>query len=225
MAKINPILVQQDINKFSNRINSVTIKKNQSSGFCMGERYEPSQWPSNDTISLISSGKKTVKNVLDTPNPQYHFHQEKIQGRAVSFPRELRLENERFRSPGPIYSIEKAVDLIYPHHSSPRLDCSGRELLGSIYWDQFNLKSAGNYYNGQEAYLNHTTAPAAIASTSVVLPPKDDSKRTKSMKEQIERNMNPITPLLVCREENQGKDLEKGYHRSHHRNANKKGLL
>lgn len=225
MAKINPVLVQQDISKFSERINQATIKKNQSSGFCLGERYEPSQWPSNDTISLVSNGKKTTKNVLDSPNPQYHFRREPVKGRAVSFTRELRLENDRSRSPGPIYSVEKASNLVYPHHSSPRLDCSGRELLGSIYWDQFNLKSAGNYYHGQEAYLNHTTAPAAIPSSSAVLPPKEDSKRTKSMKEQIERNMNPITPLLMSREENLGKDFEKGYHRSHHRSANKKGLL
>lgn len=224
MAKINPVLVQQDINKFSNRLNQAQIKKNQSAGFCLGERYEPSQWPSNDTISLVSSGKKTTKNVLDTPNPQYHFHREPIKGRAVSFPRELRLENGRSRSPGPIYSVEKASNLVFPHHSSPRLDCSGRELLGSIYWDQFNLKSAGNYYHGLESYLNHTTAPAAIPSTSVVLPPKEDSKKTQSMKQQIERNMNPITPLLVCRDESLGKDLEKGYHRSHHRNINKKAL-
>jgi hypothetical protein len=115
------------------------------------------------------------------------------------------------------------MQAVYPHHAATRLDCSGRVLLGSVYWDQFNLKSAGNYYHGQESYLNHTTAPAALPSPSILFPPKEDSQRTISMKRQIDQNLNPITPLVKVRSTGQASEERIGYHRSHHRN--KKGML
>lgn len=129
------------------------------------------------------------------------------------------------RSPGPIYDVSKSTQAVLPHHPISSLDCSGRVLLGSIYWDQFNLKSAGNYYHGQEAYLNHTTAPAALPSPTPVFPPKEDSKKTRSMKEQVRKNLNPITPLVHTRSDgtSQVKEKDGYYHRSHHRG--KKSLL
>lgn len=135
---------------------------------------------------------------------------------------------ERPRSPGPIYDVAKSSQAVLPHHPISSLDCSGRALLGSIYWDQFNLKSAGNYYHGQEAYLNHTTAPAALPSPSPIFPPKQDSQRTRSMRDQVDKNLNPITSLVESRSgssQGQGKEKERTayFHRSHHRG--KKGLL
>jgi hypothetical protein len=96
MAKIDPELVQHDIQKFSERMNRATRTNEQHQiGFSHGERYEPSQWPSADTVSL-ASGKKSERNVLDTPNPHYHFRREPIKGRAVSFPKEQRMPNGLF---------------------------------------------------------------------------------------------------------------------------------
>jgi hypothetical protein len=52
------------------------------------------------------------------------------------------------------------------------LNSAGRGLQGSIYYDGFILQSSGNYYLGNEAYLNHTSNRAAQPSPSVALPPK-----------------------------------------------------
>lgn len=134
------------------------------------------------------------------------------------------------RSPGPIYTLSDSTQAVYPRHSIPKLNCSGRTLPGSIYWDQFNLKSAGNYYHGQEAYLYHTTSPAALPSPTPLFPPKEDSLRTSSMRLQVDQNLNPITPLVSLRSNSQstkkshgGEVTGAGYHRSHHRV--KKGML
>jgi hypothetical protein len=91
MAKIDPALVQQDINRFSDRMSKSKISQSHNQiGFGHSDRYEPTQWPSNDTVSL-ASGKKSERNLLDSPNPHFHFHREPIKGRAVSFPREERM--------------------------------------------------------------------------------------------------------------------------------------
>lgn len=91
MAKIDPVLVQQDINKFSDRMSKPKISKSQNQiGFGHSDRYEPGQWPSNDTVSL-ASGKKTERKILDSPNPHFHYHREPTKGRAISFPKEARM--------------------------------------------------------------------------------------------------------------------------------------
>lgn len=103
-------------------------------------------------------------------------------------------------APDTLCDLNEASRAVMRSRGSPRLDTSGRDLYGSIYWEQFSLKSAGNYYNGNEAYLNHTTAPAAIPSISVCLPPRSESPTALTKKEAIRINKDPITKIRRARE-------------------------
>ena len=102
--------------------------------------------------------------------------------------------------PDTICDLNKASRCVQRSSGSPRLDTSGRELYGSIYWEQFSVKSAGNYYYGNEAYLNHTTAPAAIPSISIHLPPRVASPFELKKRETIETNKDPITLIKKIRQ-------------------------
>jgi hypothetical protein len=84
----------------------------------------------------------------------------------------------------------------------------GRTLAGSIYYDEFNLKSHGNYYHANEAYLNHTTAPAARVSTSAVMEPK---KGADSVVDQWALSVKSATdPMKVLKDIRAGKKTKKG---------------
>lgn len=102
--------------------------------------------------------------------------------------------------PDTICDLNEASRAVMRSRGSPRLDTSGRNLYGSIYWEEFSLKSAGNYYNGHEAYLNHSTAPAAIPSMSVTLPPRAESPLAQAKRESIETNKSPMMKIHLARE-------------------------
>lgn len=76
------------------------------------------------------------------------------------------------RSPGPIFNVDRAMRTQSADRKHAHLDTSGRNLYNSIYYEGFSLQSSGNYYHGIEAYLGHTSFPAAIPSVAVKLPPK-----------------------------------------------------
>jgi hypothetical protein len=85
--------------------------------------------------------------------------------------------------------------------SSPLLDGSGRQIIGSIYHDQFSAKSPGNYYHSNEAFFTYSTAPAAVPGISVTFPPKYDSMQSIRKRNQIITNTSPMNQLRVSREE------------------------
>eukprot|EP00602_Paraphysomonas_sp_CaronLab_P001434 CAMPEP_0185028616 /NCGR_PEP_ID=MMETSP1103-20130426/14430_1 /TAXON_ID=36769 /ORGANISM="Paraphysomonas bandaiensis, Strain Caron Lab Isolate" /LENGTH=252 /DNA_ID=CAMNT_0027563085 /DNA_START=376 /DNA_END=1134 /DNA_ORIENTATION=+ len=198
LGKIDPQIVEKDISKFSKRMTKAKEKKHKGASFSVGDKYDPSMWPSADTVSLVSGRSNGRKSRgFEIPGPKYVRHANP-NVRCFSFPKDKRIPEERPRSPGPIYFPK--VETVAPRHSSPRLDFSGRDIYGGIYWEQFSLKSAGNYYHGNEAYLNHSTAPAAIPSMSVTLPPKEENLSMKNRREQVMTNQNPITQLKRVRD-------------------------
>jgi hypothetical protein len=93
MAKIDPVLVQKDISKFTDRMISAKEKKESGkAGFSIGARYDPSQWPSDDTVSLVSgkSHPNGLSYKLSTPGPKY-FQETPKNAPSHLFTRERRM--------------------------------------------------------------------------------------------------------------------------------------
>ena len=114
------------------------------------------------------------------------------------------LLSEKVRSPGPVFDTTNAYEAILTKHSTPMIGAAGRSLLGSIYYDQFNLKSHGNYYYSKEAYLEHTTAPAARLSSTCALPPKI---RNSSVDDQVEIARARRSPMKALKDIREGKKV------------------
>ena len=114
------------------------------------------------------------------------------------------LHVEKPRSPGPVFDTTSAYEAILTKHSTPLIGATGRTLAGSIYYDEFNLRSHGNYYHANEAYLNHTTAPAARISTSAVMRPKGRDRDSGADK-QSEMFRDPKNPMTLLRDARAGK--------------------
>lgn len=105
IAKIDPALVQRDIQKFSQRKERATkIHEQNPVSFGHSERYEPAQWPSNDTVSLASGRKgNNERNLFNFSSPHYYNHRESsslspFHGKAYSFAREPRMPTGEFFS-------------------------------------------------------------------------------------------------------------------------------
>ena len=102
---------------------------------------------------------------------------------------------ERPRSPGGIYEIKPVAK----RAPSPCLSNSGRQLAGSIYSDQFNLKSSGNYYQSLEAYL---TRSSTCVHSSILLPPtfeQEKRSKTRAKLERVNFNRNPMAKVMLAR--------------------------
>lgn len=98
IAKIDPVLVQKDMHKYSERRERASKLHEQNPvSFGHSERYEPDQWPSNETVSLASGRKgNNERNVFNFSSPHYYNHRESsspYQGKAYSFAREPRMPN------------------------------------------------------------------------------------------------------------------------------------
>lgn len=107
-----------------------------------------------------------------------------------------------------MFDTTAGYEAILTKHSTPLIGAAGRTLAGSIYYDQFNLKSHGNYYHSNEAYLNHTTAPAARVSDSAALQPKNNNNSYVDFRaELIKDTKNPMKALQDIRS---GKKPKKG---------------
>jgi hypothetical protein len=112
------------------------------------------------------------------------------------------------RSPGPVFDTTRAYEAILTKHSSPLIGAAGRTLAGSIYYDEFNLKSHGNYYHSNEAYLNHTSAPAARVSNSAVLQPKE--KKSSYVDDRAKQVKDTQNPMKLIRDIRSGKKTKAG---------------
>lgn len=107
---------------------------------------------------------------------------------------------EKVRSPGPVFDTTSAYEATLPKHCTPVIGATGRTLAGSIYYDEFNLKSHGNYYHANEAYFNHTSAPSARISHSAVLRPKETKNSYTADRSKVIKNLNnPMTKLREIR--------------------------
>lgn len=103
-AKIDPTSVDRDIEHFSARFQR---KPQNGLGFSVGDRYSPTNWPRDDTISL-ASGANAIKRYrgYDVPGPKY---------------------SREFVGNGKAYSFSKSDRL--PERKCPLLDPSWFDLL------------------------------------------------------------------------------------------------
>jgi hypothetical protein len=209
MGRINPASVDSDIQEFAERYSDAKSKSSASKGTdlnSIGERFQPQRWPNKDTISFTRANTRKGHNSQMFRAPE--VKKSTLGSSSFSFPKDVRMHPEKVRSPGPVFDTTSAYEAILPKHTTPVIGACGRTLAGSIYYDEFNLKSHGNYYHANEAYLNHTSAPAARISSSAILEPKDAKNAYEDDKaESIRSAKNPMT---LIRDIRSGKKTHRG---------------
>jgi hypothetical protein len=210
LGKIGLNKIDSDIQEFAERFSDAKSKSSASKGTdlnSIGERFQPHMWPNKNTIDFTRSrGKKDFNPSMFRSTAE--VKESTLGGKGYSFPKDIRMHPAVVRSPGPVFDTTKAYEAVLPKHSTPVIGACGRTLAGSIYYDEFNLKSHGNYYHANEAYLNHTTAPAARVSTSAVMEPK---KGADSVVDQWALSVKSATdPMKVLKDIRAGKKTKKG---------------
>lgn len=210
LGRINPVTIENDIQDFADRYSdarSKSSKGNELGG--VGERFEPHMWPNHKTVMFTRPNRDLKLNPQKFRNAE--LGKSTLGNPSYSFPKDIRLHPEKFRAPGPVFDTTAAYAAILKRHSTTMIGAAGRTIAGSIYYDQFNLKSHGNYYNANEAYLNHTSAPAARCSPAAVLPPKDNTNNPFAAKQskKIADSKNPMAELRKLRLANEEKEKKK----------------
>jgi hypothetical protein len=78
IAPITHATLENDIKHFTERHSAIKDKQNTSMMFGYGERYEPTNWPIDETINLICrntpNSRRNTK--FQVPGPKY-YHQDK----------------------------------------------------------------------------------------------------------------------------------------------------
>lgn len=197
IRRANPTSISQDIQNFADR-HSISKSKS-GSNISVGERIEPCLWPNESTINVIRS-----KGDIEPLSLRSAKASSTLDSMSYTFPKDIRLHPEKQRSPGPVFDTTSGYQATLKRRSTPMIGAAGRTLLGSIYYDQFNLKSHGNYYHANEAYLNHTSSPAARISPAIVFPRKEKNNNHANVV-KLPKSYDPMEVLRKARAKKKNK--------------------
>lgn len=216
LGAIKPTVVYDDIKSFTNRLEKARGKPNKGATFGIGEKCcSPERWPNDPGLieyvipKYLSDRDDNTK--FEVPGPKY-YPNDGYHPKGVALSKSQRTSSEKSLSPGPIYNVVDGGDLA-PRRSRgvPVLNSSGRTLLGSIYYDGVMLQSNGNYYESNEAYLNHSSYQPALSSPGVRFAPakvrtSSSSNKAKAKKMASTTTRDPVA--IMKRQQSEQKLLE-----------------